>query len=98
MNWQLDILALRTRTGLQWVGVPGKLRATYLLNTRKADRELKKKKRTGRWDRKRKAGTSRSNSVSGVGKEEREREGERKRESKSEREMRSIFIHPVSTN
>ena len=54
-----------------------------IVTPEKAERE--QEKRTGRKDRKRKAGTKRSN---GVGKEERE-EGEK---------TQSIFIHPVSTN
>ena len=44
-------------------------------------------------DRKGKAGTKASNGVGDEGKEEREREREGGREK-----MRSVFIHPVSTN
>ena len=54
----------------------------------KADQDLEM--RTRLRDRKRKAGTKTSN---GVGDEEKE-----EREGGRERKMRSVFIHPVSTN
>ena len=54
-----------------------------IVTPEKAVRDLEK--RTRRKERKRKAGTKRSNGVSDVGKEERERE-------------RPIFVHPVSPN
>ena len=53
----------------------------------KAERDLEV--RTRRGDRKRKAGTKTSHGVGDEGKEE--REGGREK-------MRSVFIHPVSTN
>ena len=55
----------------------------------KAERDLEIK--TRRRDRRGKAGTKTSNGVGDEGKEEREREGGREK-------MRSVFIHPVSTN
>ena len=54
----------------------------------------KKRSGTRRRDRKRNAGTKTSNGVGDVGKEGREGG----RENEREREMRSIFIHTVSTN
>ena len=57
-----------------------------IVTPEKAKRDLEK--RTGREDRKSKAGTKRSNVV---GKEEREREREGE-------EKRSIFVHSISTN
>ena len=53
----------------------------------KAERDLEIK--TRRRDRKGKAGTKTSNGVGDEGKEEKEGGGEK---------MRSVFIHPVSTN